>query len=333
MHINTLRLALPACALLLSWMGWAPAQASDQVQVSSPALACLTMAEGAASKPDYPEFYIKRKEGGKVKVQLDFAQPDAAPAVTLLSKTQHPELNDIIEDYVKRFRVPCMKAANGPVRLTQQYVFDPDGAARVVAAPTRDADDAERLEQLSCIKTAAGHGRPRYAQEALRNEQTGTFIVKMQFHAADQPPALSFLAAPASRSLRESVSEYAAGLRMPCLRSKPVELIYSFIFSLEGDSRKILRDTRIDKLVGGARKLQRPAYFDFNKMACPFDLRMQYLQPFSRNQIQQLDSALDAREPLMDWLESLTLDVDGPTSASIYGSTMLITVPCGKIDI
>lgn len=321
------------CTLLLALVP-APAFAIDNQPVAySAALACLTMVEGSKRIPDYPENYRSRKERAIVKVQLEFLGAAEAPVVKLLVKSGESGLDEIIVKHVKNFRVPCIKSADGPVRLHQQYQFDPEGTARVVIAPTRDADQKAHDEQVECIKSVSGMPRPKYPQGSQHNGVDGSFLVRLRFSAPDQPPSVEFLAQARSRTLRQSVLEYISTLRMPCLRGKPVDSVIAYKFLFQGDPITVLRDTDLGSFLGEAKDLQRPVFFDTTMMACPFDLRVTYLRPHIPNRVEQLDTAVDARQPLLDWLEGVTLDVKPDKELKLFGATTVVAVPCGKLDI
>lgn len=89
--------------------------------------ACLTIPGGASIKPEYPAEALQRKDGGTVKVQLEFRAPGDRPRVTVLERAESSELNHVVAHHVEQFRVPCMEASAGPVTLVQAYVFDPTG--------------------------------------------------------------------------------------------------------------------------------------------------------------------------------------------------------------
>lgn len=328
----SLNRALTASAVLLCFAAPASAQ-NDMTLAPSPALACLTIPGGAPLKPDYPADALKLKEGGSVKVQLEFRAPGDRPRVTVLERANFRDLNDAVEDHVKQFRVPCMQEANGPVTLVQAYVFDADGASRVMAAPTRDTADVQRAAQLKCMRHRFPNSKPYYPRNALQRGDEGTMIVKLHFRARDQAPAVEFVGGSDNRALRGSVQSYAEDLRLPCLDDKPVDVMIAYRFVINGSQRTLLRDGDLAEVLSVAKDLPHPAYFDFNAMVCPFDVRLTYHRPYSTNKLEQLDTAVPARQPLLDWLEGMTLRLDAEKSARVFGNKMIITVPCGKLDI
>ncbi|WLI88348.1 hypothetical protein Q4S45_16650 [Massilia sp. R2A-15] len=334
--LHSTRLILPrllaAITMLLCFATPASAQ-NDMALATSPALACLTIPGGASLKPDYPENSLNRKEGGTVRVQLEFRAPGDKPRVKLLDRAMWSELNDAVESHVRQFRVPCMQEADGPVILVQKYVFDPDQGDRVMASPTRDLADIQRAAAYRCMRHPVPNSKPRYPSDALRNGEEGNFIVKLHFSAPDQAPAVEFAGGPNHRSLRHSITNYAEELRLPCLQGQPVDVMIAYKFVLSGGARTLLRDGGLKEVLGSAKDLARPAYFDFNTMDCPFDVRLTYYRPFANNKVQQLDTAVAARQPFLDWLEGMSFNLDEQTSAKVFGNKMVISVSCGKLDI
>jgi hypothetical protein len=325
--LKTVRAALFMCALP------AAAQAADTALAPSPALACLTLPAGAADRPEYPEEALHRKEGGTVRVQLEFREPDRAPRVTLLRRSDVRALDDVVTSYVAQYRVPCMDTANGPVTLLREFAFDPDGRSRVMASAPRDGADPARATQLSCIRHTVAGSKPVYPRSSLRNQEQGVLLVNLRFAAPDQPPAVEYVAASPHRSLRNSVDDYAAGLRMPCLHRGTVEMLSAYRFVLSGGARTVLRDSTLINFLRTGKDLAKPVFFDFNKMSCPFDVRLTYSQPFARSVARQLDTTDPARAPLLEWLEGVTLKFSDAQQLEAFGQSMIVSVPCGRLDL
>jgi hypothetical protein len=322
------------CAALLLGALPSAALANDMTLAPSPALSCLTLPARVPDRPEYPAVPLERKEGGLVKVQLEFRAPDKEPRVKLIKGSGlSSRLDDAVTNFVEQYRVPCMQAKDGPVILLQEYNFDPDGRSRVAASTPRDSADPDRAAQLKCIQHLVPDSIPDYPKASLRNEEVGTLLAKMRFTAPDQPPALEWMAPPAHNRLRVSAERYIAGLRMPCLRNGPVETIRAYQFVIAGGARTVLRDAPLIELLAGAKDLKTPAFFDFNSMSCPFELRLSYYRPFAENKVQQLDTNVAARRPLLDWLAGLTLDLKNVPSEKVFGNSLIVTVPCGKLDL
>jgi hypothetical protein len=242
-------------------------------------------------------------------------------------------LDDAVTDFVEQYRVPCMQAANGAVILLQEYNFDGDGRSWVMASPTRDSADPQRAAQLSCIQHLVPNSKPTYPRSSLRKGEEGTLIAKMHFTAADQPPGIEWVAPPPHRDLRIAVERYTAGFRMPCLRNGPVDAMRVYQFVINGGARTVLRDSTLIEFLATAKDLRTPAFFDLNTMSCPFDVRLSYYRPYTKNGIQQLDTLAPERASFLRWLAEVTLDFNPAQSLKVFGNSMIITVPCGKLDL
>jgi hypothetical protein len=309
------------------------ALAADMALAPSPALACLTLPAGAAARPEYPPEALERKEGGEVRVQLVFRYPDQKPDVKILHSTDVDQLDDVVKKHVLQYRVPCMKPGDGPVTLLQEYAFDPDGRSRVMASAPRDEADIARAAQMKCLRHEIAGSKPTYPQEALRRDEQGTLLAKMHFTAPDKPPALDWVAASPHKSLSRSVERYAEGLTLPCLDDGPVDIIIAYQFVIDGGARTVFKDTNLVTLLGASKDLAKPAFFDLNTMSCPFDVRVSYHRPFADNSVQQLDTLNPARQPLLDWLAGLTMNLKQAEQLRLYGNKMIVRIPCGKIDL
>jgi hypothetical protein len=326
-QLGCLLAAFFACAMP------AAALAGDTALAPSPALTCLTLPAGVPDRPDYPEEAFKRKEGGAVRVQLEFREPDRAPRVTLLQRSGTSALDDVVAEHVEQYRVPCMQAANGAVTLVREYSFDADGRSRVMASAPRDSADPARVAQLSCLRHVVPYSAPVYPKSSLRNEEQGVLLVKLHFTAPDQPPAVEWIAATPHRSLRSSVEQFAEGLRLPCLSGGPVYVLRAYRFLLSGGARTVLRDSTLVNFLRTSKDLAKPVFFDFNTMSCPFDVRLTYSRPFTRNTVQQLDTRDPARAPLLDWLAGVTLNFSDAQQLEVFGKSMIVSVPCGRLDL
>lgn len=330
-----LRPLYPGCMLAALLFGAAPtpAFAADMALAPSPAVTCLKLPADVPGRPEYPPEALERKEGGVVRVQLVFRYPDQKPDVEILQSADVDELDNVVRKHVRQYRVPCMQSGGGPVTLLQEYAFDPDGGSRVMASAPRDEADIARAAQMKCLRHEIAGSKPQYPEESLRNDEHGTLLAKMHFTAPDKPPALDWVAASPYRSLRRSVERRAEGLTLPCLGDGPVDIIIAYHFVIQGGARTVFKDTSLVKLLGASKDLAKPAFFDLNTMSCPFDVRVSYHRPFADNLIQQLDTLNPARQPLLDWLAGLTLNLKQAEQLPLYGNTMIVSIPCGKIDL
>lgn len=318
--------------MLAALLFGAASQAADMALAPSPALACLTLPAEVPGRPEYPAEALERKQGGEVRVQLVFRYPDQQPTVKILHSSTIDQLDDVVEKHVRQYRVPCVKPGDGPVTLLQEYVFDPDGSSRVMASTPRDDADIARAAQMECVRHVDADSKPMYPKDSVRNDEEGTLLAKMHFTAPDKPPALAWVAASPYKRLSRSVEQFAQGLTLPCLRDGPVDIIMAFRFFM-GVAPPVFKDTSLATLVGASKDLAKPVFFDLNGMACPFDVRLSYHRPFANNTVQQLDTLNPARHPLLDWLAGLTLNVKEADQVRLYGNTMIVRIPCGKIDL
>lgn len=309
------------------------AAAAQTTLAVSPALACLTRTDGADTLPAYPEPELSRKEGGVMRVQLEFTSANAAPKVTIVSRPRMGNFDDLVSAHVKQFRVPCMRAGDAPVVLTQEYVFDADQQSRVAASAPRDSADPEREVLLKCRMHVDGEVRPEFPREALRRSSQGTLLMQLRFTSPTLPPEVTAVSTVPSHALERAVAKHLAGMRLPCLQDRPLEMLMAFKFLYDSGPRTVLGDSSLVEVLRAARDLKTPVQFDFNTMQCPFELRLTYHRPFRPNSVQQLDTAVAAREPLMEWLSGLTLNLSDASAADMFGNKFVVSVPCSRLDL
>jgi len=325
-----MRVSLVGLVVLLAG---AQALAADSVLSPSPAVLCLTLAAGAAPLA-YPPRLLERKDHGTVEAELTFHGPENMPDVEILNERLAPEgLVYAVRRHVRHLRLPCMGADARPVVIRQSFVFTPNDGRKVVSSTPRDQADEERGRQLKCMKHVRGQDRPEYPRGAIRDEDQGSFYVKLRFMAPDLPPEVEMLAASPYPRLESAVRKHLADLRLPCLKDGPISVTQLYSFVLDGGERTLLKDRTLKQLVSQAQTVQRGVYFDLSTMSCPFAVRLTYWQPHAKNRVDELEDPVPARLPFLDWLTGLILKLPADMNTHVLGQTITVQIPCGVVDL
>lgn len=306
--------------------------ADQPMLATSPSTACMTLTDKNA-RVEYPEFAFARKEGGVVPVELIFRAPNEAPEVKVTNDTAYYEMIRAVERYVVRFRMPCMEVGDPPVTIKQSYVFQPNDGRKVMASASTDTADEARNTLLACMTHVNPGSIPDYPKISRRNGEQGKFFVEMRFTSPDKPPELKWLAANKSIPMRASIEKFVEGYRNPCLKSEQLTTKKLFSFQIQYEERFALKDSTLKTLIRSAREVPQPAYFDFNTMGCPFDLRMKYFRPYASNSVKELESSNPARAPLLNWLSMVTLKLREDDNIANLGNEFTLTIPCGQLDL
>lgn len=320
----------------LSLLFFLPVFAYAQVYepTPSPALACLTLTSGATNAIEYPEEALKRKDGGTIVVNLEFNGPESAPDVDIVDgRSAHNELVLAVKKHVKRFRIPCMKQGDQPVRFRQEYIFLPHDARKIVDATPVDLAVEEKKKLLQCITHLKPGSKPHYPIGALRREAQGNFLVSLKFENPTGAPDVKWLAAANDIHLKESIAYFVEGLRMPCFSGAPLETTFLYKFSIDDGSRVFLKDSDLVSFLRSARDMYKPVQFDFDTMNCPFDLRVNYRRPYAPSHIGELENSNIARKPFLEWLSTVTLDLKEDDNNRVLGSIFTLHVPCGSLKL
>lgn len=329
-------------------LGWllalAMPVAAQQVTLEpSAAVACMTPAEGERGVPEYPFIAYKDGRKGRVKVVLSFTSPDTRPAVEITEQEGDDSFADAVKAHVRQLRVPCHDGGARPVQLVFEFVFRPDDREVFGSGPT-DADATARQAQLACMVHESGQKSPGYPDRALRSGVQGRVVVRLRFEAPDQAPIAEVItradAQSGTRSRRAAemlsgpLESWVKGYRLPCLQGRPVTTTVVFVYRFEGDAYGFKPGLGLMDLLPTVRniKLQR-LDFDFNRMACPFDVAMTYYQPHRPNQVEEVGSRDPARRPFLDWLRQSQLNLPESSLDSVFGDTARFTVPCLKIKL
>lgn len=317
----TLLMAIAACTQV----------GAQQVSLApSPAVRCLTPAVAERGVPEYPFDPWKRGEGGSVVVDLIFTTPDLRPQVDIVSQQGDGDFAAAVKAHVSNFRVPCLQYADIPVRLRQEYVFLPDGRTVSWTSPV-DAADAQRRERLACIQRK---GEPVYPLSARQRGLGGRVIVEARFVGPDQPPETKTYAVGRGDHFERSATDWVQALRLPCLGDAPITTLYTLIYRIEGDPAFGFKSLTLRELLSGVKDLRRQRVrFDTTQMGCPFELRLQYRQPFLPNAVGQVGEADPRRQPLIDWLSQVVLDLPDNLNESVFADIAPIAVSCIRIDL
>ena len=325
---------LTAMLALLAFVA-PPAAAQTVTLEPSAATRCMTPAADQRGVPEYPFDAWKRNEKGYVLVELSFTTPDKRPAVKVLQSDGGSAFVAAVREHVTSYRVPCVDgAAATPAELRFEFVFRPDDR-QVYASEAVDAMDGRRAKLLECVTHSSGKKAPEYPHLALRAELQGRVLARLRFFSADQAPQAQVFSRAAAATLANAVEAMAQGYRMPCFEgTEAIDSFWEFVFLIEGSSAFGFKPLTLPTLLGRVRGIQaQTLQLDTTTMACPFEVRFQYRQPYIANGVGEMGSREPARRPLLAWLAAQHLDLPPRSLDAVFGDSTVITVPCTKIDL
>jgi hypothetical protein len=314
-----------------------PLQANEPTHelTLTPSLAsCLSPAAAERGTPEYPDELWTEGRRGLVMVELAFAGPDQPAEVRIRANDGGPEFVESVRRHVRALRLPCAVGGEALARVRLNFVFNPVDRKRF-ATELVDPDTEAAQRQLACVVNRAGKA-PDYPMAARRAHVQGRVRVEMSFFNAHDPPKLTIHARRASRELLPAVRDWVEAFRMPCHAGEPVVAWRTLIFRFEGDTRYGFKNKQLKLLefLGGIRDIEnKRADFDFDTMGCPFDVRLQYLQPKLRNVVTQVSVPMLSRQPLLHWLAAAELKLDELSQDAVFADTLLLTVPCGHLKL
>lgn len=320
-------------ALLLSLFISVQAVADEPVLAPSPELACLTRTSGSANKPDYPDDELELRKGARIPVSLLFTRPDTGPDVIIADHNSANDFYDAIKSYARNFRVPCMTAGDKPVTLKQEYHFDPFDGRKVMSSPLTDAADTARKAELACMTKLSDQEKFAYPEDALRHGEAGKYYIEMTFSAPDQGPSIKWVAASPSAKLKTAVAHYVENFRVPCLGDKPLVTKQLYHFILDDQEQIVIKDMSLKQFIMTSKDIPRPVSFNLNAMDCPFDVRVNYLRPFAKNEVNEIETTNPARKPLLDWLSLLTFAMSDAQNLKVLAEQFNVSIPCGSVDL
>lgn len=317
----------------LAAAAWAAVAAATTLELApSPALECLTPAGADAGAPQYPFDELKMEETGRVKVRLDFSSPDSEPEVTLVEWEGSIRFVRSVRDHVRSWRVPCMVRGQS-VQLLKEFVFSKD-QRRVGSPPAEDVAQELRRQTLACLTHLSGDKMPDYPRLSMNSNEQGRIHTVLTFTSPSEPPEVMTYARRSVGRLEAHVRTWVKGYRMPCLSGQPVKFAATYVFVFADARRFGLKPFVLTDLLPAVKnKRTRALALDTAEMACPFDVRFTYLQPQTRNVVGALGAWKPGREPLLEFLREIELDLPDRSIDAAYADTTTITVPCLKIDL
>jgi hypothetical protein len=295
---------------------------------------CLQPAAAQRGAPLYPPELLERKEGGKVSVELTFTEPDERPQVKVVDEEGHRLLIGAVLDHVRTYRVPCIAPGQQPVVLRQQFVFIPTDGRKVTYTRPIDADVARVDVLLRCMTHVEPQSKPDYPSAALQLNEQGTVALRLTFRDKERAPDITVANDADSARLARGAQSYAQGYRLPCHDGRPAELVMFYDYRIQDAPRTVLRDQDLLTFLRSVRDLKKAnAYFDFNQMGCPFDVRMSLYQPFSANRVFQVGQPNLERSMFLDWLSRQELNIDRRTLHRVLGQQWTVSVPCTVLHL
>lgn len=305
---------------------------ATDISPPSPAqsLSCLQRPE---QPPKFPARGNYDRTGGFARIKLKFVSPNQAPEVQLLTNSLREDMLDVVTRYVDRYRLPCLKPADGTVSAVQEFEFSNSQKAPLPLAP-----DEPTLRGRSDLC----YTRPK--QDMVFNtlnagREVNNVVITMTFAGdGEQPPEVKVLHAQAVPFAIDTVVAWASGSRMSCRKAgdPPVVLRQSFQLYPPGVQRRVLKVEQLN-LVDFLGMTQNPqadgVRFDFNTMACPFNVNYTAYGPALPNEVTDGEKKAD-RAIFIDWLSRQNLNFSSPKQArALFGETLQIRVPCGELDL
>jgi len=318
--------------MLIAGLGL-PAQALTALpdEAATNALQCLKRRE---QPPKFPPEELARKltKLGFLRVKLSFDRPDRAPKVEIMANTASEQMQNEVLDYLSSYRLPCMKTEQGPVSAVQEFVFD--ALASPEGKPLRLTEDG--------TKTASCLVMPRQAPvPPMRSLDRGPVQVLIEARFAGtgtQAPEVKILFTNASLSVEGMVLDYLAEYRMPCRSEgdKPYAFEQQFTFNPSGEQPVTFKDSQmpLGRFLSFMKDIaNEQAYFDLTSMACPFRLNWTFMQPIRPNRVSELGARDLNRTEFTAWLSELKMPLPERQSRQLIGSSIVIDVPCGVLDL
>jgi TonB family protein len=298
------------------------------------ALGCLLPRAPELQAPAYPADALAQQQSAVVRVKLTFTAPDQPPAFDVVRNSGSSAFADAVRERVLAYRVPCLAANAVPLVVSQEFQFVVKHArAPVFWGPVRSDGSGERLRGCADMSAVT---KPVYPGESLRRDEQGNVIMQARFERAGQPPEVRVLYDGGSARLGRAASDVVEKYRMKCLgpAADPIEMTQVFKFRIDPATPLQPRTFKLAQLLADVDDVDRQhVRFDFNQMACPFELTFEPRQPYTKNMVGQVGAWSEDRRELVEWLRTLKLKIPEKSRPYIIGETLSVAVPCGELDL
>jgi hypothetical protein len=310
------------------------AQAQDRIEPEpSPALGCLKVRDGAPDEPVYPFDAYKGGLSGKVRAQVTLPGGLFGNAVNIVAREGDDAFVEAARSYLRSLQAPCLKRGE-TATLSYEFIFRPDGRQVVWGMPSEVAE-AKHQALRDCIR----HERPGsaivYPDRARREAVEGRVLAILTFSSAEGPPEIEFLNRAQTRVFLPGVRDWALGQRMPCHPGgEPIMLRQQFVFRLEGAGAYGFKPLTLRDVLAVTKGIrERGLVLDTTTMGCPFDVKVQYLQPLRRNVVGEVGASDPRRRPLLDFLAGAELQLREDMLDAVFADTADVAVPCLRIKL
>lgn len=305
-------------------------------------MACL---EKRAEPISYPDRDEQLKVGGQIRVSLRFTASDQPPSVDVLFRAASDAMLNEVRAYLKSYRLPCLKPESGPVLVIQEFGFTPRATDAITwSSPRRVADAVakpagEAASSLACLRTPTD--RPSIEDSGLqrdtrRQRAVSNVVVEALFDAPDQAPRLKVLYSTVSKPQERNVLAHIEQYRLPCLAkgAQPVGLQQQFNFMVGGKPRVLKDSAPLTTFLSNIKDIQSARVkFDFDSMACPFQVAWTLGRPAVANRVGEIGPPNLNRTEFLAWLGELQMNLDAEQFEYLLGQRMIINVPCGTLNL
>jgi len=290
-------------------------------------LACLVK---PSDPPRYPQHDKLDRGQGAMRLLLKFTTPDSRPAIQVLFNSAREDMQDIVERYVSKYRLPCLKPEDGEVSAVQEFDFqNHDRDPAPVTPPEEGHGPLCVVMPRNGLKYNLGFGR----------SEVEHLVAEITFRGdGQQPPDVTFSYVKASSRMQEAVREWVAGYRMPCRTAQDKPRTIEQRFSMYPDNRRRygFKQERFSlrEFLGLMKEpWKRPARFDLDTMGCPFKVDFVIGGEGMPHKASVRGPVDPNKVGFLRWLSGLQFAFKSDDMANdMFGTQLQIDVPCGVVD-
>lgn len=338
---RTPRCRIAAAGLLFAlmmpaWAGPSPLR----VEAPESKASCLTVPEGRKT-PDYPSG-VDVRSGAIVRVKLTFSNPDGAPAVEVVFNDGGPAYQAAVSDYVRGYRVPCLGASETLV-ASQEFQFLRQGTRARILSGGAHGSSRPAVLPAACLDQIMAVAAPVFdPNNGLKGgpdnwPDFGVVAVRLTFTDPAAPPGVEVLFDGGNQRLARVVTENVSAYRLPCVKPDEGRIVLRRKFMFVGSDRPPLRlktELAFKDVLRLVKDLQsQRVRFDTTTMGCPFKLALAPYRPYAENDVDEVGTADPNRRELLEWLKTVSLDIEPRVMRTAIGEHSIVTVPCMVLDL
>lgn len=308
------------------------ALAAEDLMPLPQSVACLTSARPEQKEPVVPTESASAADA-LIRTRLTFSTASEKPVLRVLASDGSGAQLLAVRDHLLNYRLPCLQPGTRFVAVQDfRFVAGPGGTkvlpgqfvavATEASLPEECREEFERSWQWLIVWDAPPEART---------------LVRLSFTSPTAGPEARILYNTGPPVWTDFVLRNMAKIRLPCVADLGGSYVGIQMFA--GSPLELLSNpNRAGLTLGQLVNLMKhrkgdSVKFDLNTMGCPFEVDFEVFQPYLDNLVKEVDEPNPQREPFLQWLRGVALNISDHDLRRVLAVPNKVTVPCAVLDL